>query len=475
MKRTSLFPLVLSFIFFSPFLKAVEKSNVPAPPNILFILTDQWRFNAFGYAGNAVVRTPHIDQLEGESVNFTHAVSGVPVCCPTRASLITGQRPLTHGVFMNDVPLNPKANSIGKILKRVGYDTGYIGKWHIDGHGRSAFIPRERRQGFDYWKVLECTHNYTNSFYYADGPKILKWDGYDAIAQTRDAVAFLSARNTKSKPFALFLSFGPPHAPYHSAPQRYRDIYTARRIPAPPNVPHFFRELARKDLAGYYAHCTALDDCVRDLRESLQKADLQENTIIVFTTDHGDLIGSHGAYKKQQPYEESIRVPMLWHYPKRFGQGGKRLKALMNTEDIMPTLLGLCGIKIPTTVEGLDFSDHMSGGKNPNDGAALISCPAPFGQWARRWGGREFRGVRTESHTYVRDLRGPWLLYDNEKDPFQLNNLLDNPGNEDMQTRLEAILVRKLKQTGDEFLPGREYLTKWKYEIDATGTVPYQN
>lgn len=444
-------------------------------PNILFLLTDQWRFDSFGYAGNRDVKTPNIDSLEKESINFVEAVSGVPVCCPMRASLLTGQRPLTHGVFMNDVSLDPKSNSIAKVLNRAGYQTGYIGKWHVDGKGRSSFIPRERRQGFQYWKVLECTHNYNNSFYYADGPEKLKWDGYDAIAQTRDAQQYISKAARSDKPFALFIGFGPPHAPYHTAPQKYREMYDYRKVKIRPNIPHSFRELARKDLAGYYAHCTALDDCVADLWNTLVETDQENRTIIVLTSDHGDLIGSHGAYKKQQPFEESIRVPMLFHYPEQFGRKGKRLKSLMNTEDIMPTLLGLTGVDIPDSVEGLDFSGHMNGGANPNDGSVLLSCPAPFGQWARRWGGKEFRGLRTNRYTYVEDLRGPWLLFDNINDPYQLENLLAESKNTQVAQKLQMELKKKLKATNDEFLPASAYISKWHYPLDKTGTVPYKN
>jgi arylsulfatase A-like enzyme len=351
------------------FALAASAAHAAKQPNILVLLTDQWRFDAFGHAGNKDVKTPNIDRLEKESINFTHALSGVPVCCPMRASLLTGQRPLTHGVFMNDVSLNPNANSIAKVLNRAGYNTGYIGKWHIDGRGRSSFIPRERRQGFEYWKVLECTHNYNNSFYYADGPEMLKWDGYDAIAQTRDAQQYIKAQAKNKRPFSLFIGFGPPHAPYHSAPEKYRAMYDPKKIRLRPNIPHYFREIARRDLAGYYAHCTALDDCVRDLWGTLKESGQEENTIIIFTSDHGDLIGSHGAYKKQQPYDESIRIPMLIHYPAKFGREGRRLKALINTEDIMPTLLGLSDVTIPKTVEGSDFSQLIEGGENQNDGA----------------------------------------------------------------------------------------------------------
>ena len=158
-----------------------------AQPNIVFVFGDQWRAQATGYAGEPSVRTPNLDRLAGESLNLTNAVSNCPLCTPYRASLLTGQYPLTHGLFVNDVPLDPHATSLGKVFAAHGYDTAYIGKWHVDGHGRSAFIPRERRQGFSFWKVLECTHNYNKSPYYADENVKLFWDGYDAIAQTREA------------------------------------------------------------------------------------------------------------------------------------------------------------------------------------------------------------------------------------------------------------------------------------------------
>src|SRR6266550_8709917 len=190
-------------------------------PNILVVVADQWRAQAFGFAGDPNVKTPNLDRLGSESIRFINAVAGLPVCSPTRASLLTGKRPLTHGVFLNDVPLNPNATTIAKVLKAEGYDTGYIGKWHLNGDGRSKFIPHDRRQGFDYWKALECTHSYSNSFYYSDEPVKLKWNGYDAIAQTRDAAAFLRNREKSAKPFFLVLAWGPPHDPYQIAPEKY--------------------------------------------------------------------------------------------------------------------------------------------------------------------------------------------------------------------------------------------------------------
>jgi hypothetical protein len=134
-------------------------------PNILFVFADQWRADALGYAGDPNVKTPNLDRLANQAVKFTHAVSACPVCCPYRATMMTGRRPLSHGVFLNDVQLPGEEVTIAEVLAGRGYRTGYIGKWHLDGHGRSSYIPPERRQGFEYFKALECTHNYNRSFY----------------------------------------------------------------------------------------------------------------------------------------------------------------------------------------------------------------------------------------------------------------------------------------------------------------------
>lgn len=471
-------------------------------PNIVFVFGDQWRAQATGYAGNPTVRTPNLDRLAGESVNFTHAVAGCPVCSPYRASLLTGQYPLTHGVFVNDVYLRPNGHSLAHEFAGDGYATAYIGKWHVDGHGRSNYIPPERRQGFEYWKVLECTHDYNHSAYYAgDSDEKLYWEGYDAIAQTRDAQRYIREHVDRcpDQPFLLALSWGPPHAPYGTAPEAYRALYDADDIVLRPNVPEAevarrmeerARQLARRaggdvpperfqltlgdDLAGYYAHCTALDACIGDLLDTIQACGIAEDTILVFTSDHGDMLGSHGQFKKQQPWEESIRVPFLLRYPALLGREGREVRALIDAPDIMPTLLGLSGLSIPDTVEGLDYSGYLQGGADPSDGAALLMCPQPFGQWsALRHGGREYRGLRTQRYTYTRTLDGPWMLFDDEQDPFQLENLVEAPAYAAIVEELDGWLQRRLDALGDEFLPGLEYIRRWSYPVDETGTVPY--
>lgn len=441
-------------------------------PNILVVIADQWRKQAFGFAGDPNVKTPNFDALAKVSVQCINAISGMPVCSPTRASYLTGQRPLTHGVFINDVPLDPNAVTIGKVLNAAGYDTGFIGKWHVDGHGRLSFIPPERRQGFDYWKVCECTHNYTDSIFYGDSPEKAHWSGYDAIDQTHDAMQYLRAHAKSDKPFVLFMAWGPPHDPYLTAPEKYRAMYNPQTVTLRANVPEAMVDYTRKNIAGYYAHCTALDDCLGELRNTLKETGLEENTLLVFTADHGDMLGSQGMIKKQKPYDESARIPLLFHWPRGLGDKPLELDAPTNSEDLMPTLLGLCGVAIPKTVEGLDYSKYLHGGSNPGDGATVIMCAAPFGEYDRRKGGKEYRGVRTTRYTYVRDLNGPWLLFDNKEDPLQVHNLVGDAGHATLQAEMEALLQRKLRERGDEFLPADAYIKKWGWKVDANGTAP---
>lgn len=440
-------------------------------PNLVFVFADQWRAQAVGYAGdpNLKGKTPHIDALASESVNFANAVSTCPVCTPYRGSLLTGQYPHTTGLFVNDVCLSNSATSIAEVYKKGGYKTAYIGKWHIDGHGRSSYIPKERRQGFDYWKVLECTHDYNNSPYYADNDRKARiWDGYDLTAQTKDACQLLKEYAKDPKPFCMFLSWGPPHNPYESAPKIYQDMFDPANIQQRPNVVGDYR----KDLAGYYAHIAAMDAAVGMLNATLLESGLADNTLFVLTSDHGDMLGSQNNERKQRPWDEAIMVPLLMRWPQRFGRAGKRIEIPIGTPDIMPTLLGLTGLPIPVGVEGDDLSAMVTGKDNRDDNPVLIECLSPFGEWERRHGGREYRGLRSRRYSYVRTLDGPWLLFDNEADPYQMTNLVNKPSHAKIQQKLDQALFAKLKSIDDQFLPGNYYIAKFGYKVDANGTVP---
>lgn len=450
-------------------------------PNVIFILADQWRAQATGYAGNGQVRTPNLDALSAESVNLINACSGIPVCTPYRASFLTGQYPHTHGLFMNDAHLRPNGHSIAQAFAQSGYETAYIGKWHVNGQGRTQPIASESRLGFEYWKVLECTHDYNHSEYYAgDSTEKQIWEGYDAEAQTLDAMEYITSR-TGEQPFFLTLSWGPPHDPYQTAPERFRELYRPEEILLRPNVPPEAEERARADIAGYYAHCTALDEYLGMIVKAIENNGIAEDTILVFTSDHGDMLGSHGLARKQKPWDESIRIPFLLRYPARFGWVGRAVDDIfVDSHDIMPTLLGLAGAEIPSSVQGTDMSPHLVDGTRPEEPCTVLACYQPFGEWSRArsggvfgYSGREYRGLRTPRYTYAETLAGAWLLFDNAIDPYQLENLIEHPGYRGVRADLHRLLWERLGERGDTFETGEEYIRRFGYTVDETGTIPY--
>jgi arylsulfatase A-like enzyme len=172
------------------------------------------------------------------------------------------------------------------------------------------------------------------------------------------------------------------------------------------------------------------------------------------TSDHGDMMHSQGLTTKLHPWDESIRVPFLIRYPRKLGRKGRRIRTPFNSPDIMPTLLRLADLRVPDSVQGRDgFA------KAPADHAALISLPVPISE-ARRWGFDAYRGLRTERHTYVRSIHGPWLLYDNQTDPYQMHNLCGKPEHKALQQSLDRMLDARLRAVKDDFLPPAEYIKR---------------
>ena len=436
-------------------------------PNIVFVFADEWRGCSTGFNGDPNCETPVLDMLAAESLNLTHAVSGCPVCCPYRASLMTGQYPLTHGVYINDVELNPNCNSIARVFHAHGYHTAYIGKWHLYGspdgkYGRrQSYVPRDHQLGFDYWKAFECSHEYNHSgYFFNDDTTPRVWEGYDAEAQSRDAAEYIHAQAKAKSPFLLMLSWGPPHFPLQTAPERYRDRYAARTIHLRPNVPNEFRERAERDLRGYYAHMAALDACMETVLAAIASAGVERDTILVFTSDHGEMRYSQGLETKLFPWDESIRVPFLLRWPGLGARSRGALPVPIDAPDILPTLLGLCGMPLPETVEGRDWSAHLRGDSPlTGDEAAYLNMPAEFTE-LRTNGIKAYRGLRTARYTYVRTTAGPWLLYDNESDPYQMNNLIENPSYAELQAKLDIKLRGLMSARHDSFRESRFYLER---------------
>ncbi len=263
-----------------------------------------------------------------------------------------------------------------------------------------------------------------------------------------------------SDPFCLVLSLGPPHFPLQTAPEKYRAVFKDREIAFRDNVPKERRPAAADMLRGYYAHMAALDECFARLLASLDRAGIADDTIVVFTSDHGDMMLSQGLTTKLHPWDESIRVPFMLRWPRKLGTGSRRLRTPLNSPDIFPTLLGLAGVPIPGSVEGTDHSGIITGkAETAGDRGTILNLPVPITE-ARRHGFAEYRGLRTPRHTYVRSIRGPWLLYDNQSDPFQMRNLIGKPEARQLQSRLDRELDAELKRRHDDFLPAAEYIRR---------------
>lgn len=465
MKRTPL--LILLFVIAQLSSGCRNETGSSGKPNVVFILTDQWRASALGYSGDPNVRTPNLDELASSTVNFVNAVSVCPVCTPYRASLMTGRFPTSTGMTFNDIYLPSEEYCMAEIFADAGYKTAYLGKWHLDGHGRLNNVEPERRQGFRYWKALECSHDYNNMPYYAnEDPEQKTWEGYSPFAIVKDAMAYLDKREEEKDPFLLFVSLATPHFPHHSAPEEYKKLYPLEEIRLSPNVPEELYEKVLPEIQGYYAHCTATDRAIGELVTHMKDKGLMENTILVFTSDHGEMMGSHGRlpFRKQLAWEESIRIPFLIRHPGMDRTEGGEVRAPLTTPDILPSLLGLCGIEIPSSIEGEDLSGLILDPDPEADRAAMIMNVTPFDV---NWDDPPYKGVRTADYTYAVSPDGPLMLFDNSRDPYQLNNLVNDPEHSELQAKLHAELMDQLKLIGEEELHPRDhYIELWNYSIE---------
>lgn len=451
-------------------------SSKPQKPNILFVFADQLRSQELSCYGGVNIKTPNLDRLAEEGLMMTNAISTYPICTPFRGMLLTGLYPLHSGISNNDHPLNPDLPSFAKACKEEGYNTAYIGKWHLDGMGRSTYIPPERRLGYDFWQALECTHNYFNSMYYDNNAKEpVYWEGFDAEAQTKAAQNYIKSRDPE-KPFFLTLSWGPPHSPY-IAPQKYLDMVDPMKLELRENVkeheiadkladnPRFIipdkykdhkkrrydlenEDWVRSSYAKYLAATLALDDYFGQILKTLEEEGILDNTILVFSSDHGDHLGSHQFFDKCPPYEESISIPFLLRYPKVVKEKTES-DILLSPIDMFPTIFGFAGLK-HSNVDGFDFSKVIANKEEDKRDAILLMNLTHFNNAALVNGLDTYRGVRTKQYTYARyEDKTPWLLFDNKKDPYQMNNLANIPDYIELINELDTKLEKLLKEAGD--------------------------
>lgn len=441
----------------------------PPPPNILFIFPDQLRAQSLGCYGNQEVKTPHIDRLASEGILFQNTVANSPVCCPARANMLTGTYTHTNGMVANDLRLRESTPTIAKILASHNYRTGFIGKWHLDGGQRMpGFIPPgPRRQGFQFWAANECSHAHFKTQYFRDSPEPIPMPKFEAEGWTDLGIEFLTEAKRDNRPFFLTLTMGPPHDPY-GAPDEYMKMYDPAKLTMRPN----WRQGAAnvpgpREIAAYYAATTAVDDQIGRLMRTLRELALDQDTIVLFSSDHGDMLGSHGLRLKRKPWEESIRIPGILRYPRRV-KAGRRLDALFSQVDFAPTLLSLCGLKPPSSMQGSNLAPLAMG--QPRASAPDSAFFQIFGPFQGDGTEDGWRGVRTQTHMYARFRDKPWVLYDLAKDPYQLNNLAGQPSARSIQQALDKRLAQWMKQTGDSWSYNWSHLVEDRGRLYRHGT-----
>ncbi len=426
-------------------------------PNVVYLFSDEHRYQSMASSELPQVHTPQMARMAEQGVSFTHCISNYPVCSPYRAILMTGRWPYQQGVIDNKIPLSPAGMTIGKAFRATRYRTGYIGKWHLGGTRAEPF-------GFDLSLIWSNTNtHYDRSKYHPrdGGPVTPK--GYNATLMTDQALEFMTTH--RDEPFFLMLSWNPPHSNFLDAPADKKALYPKNSLPrrentqfdddapAPKGKQRIWKQNDDPHYRGYHAHVTAIDEELGRVIAKLDELGIAEDTIVVYTSDHGSMLGSHGLGSKRQPYEESIRVPFLVRWPGAI-PAGKTVDRLFGAVDIMPTVCGLAGVPVPESCQGQDFSEAILGEGGPVPESQFImhiskenassgnNHPAPL-----------FRGVRTPRYTYAVYPDRPWCLYDNEQDPFQLDNLIDDPDKASLRRELHKTMADWLLKAEDPFDP----------------------
>ena len=469
-------------------------------PNIIFVFADQLRYQSCGFGGDNSAITPNLDKFANNGINLTQAVSSMPVCSAFRASLLTGKYTTSTGMVINELRMNTNHKSIAHCLTEAGYSTGYIGKWHLYSNQlgnhedvNNSHIPvGADRLGFDgYWAAYNFHHTYYGTYYHLNSKKKIfhKKNTYEPDAQTDMAIKYINKYKDNKNPFYLTLSYGTPHDPWekNNVPKIYYDMFKNKTLGPSKNYSnsldpygdnwsneHKTKKKIAEWMRVYYAMTTNLDWNFGRLISSIEDAGIINNTIIIFTSDHGEMFGAHGRMKKNIFYEESIRVPFLIQWRDKLSSGLK-LDTLLSTVDIMPTILGLVDVEIPKEVEGTDLSLVLKGERFEEPLFAFLMNTGACAIWED---GHEWRAIRDKKYTYAvyrgsKDLPRKELFFDNINDPFQLSNLIDNSKYLTQINRFRNFLSDKMNQLNDEFPASSWYLKNWiqNRNIKRTATM----
>ena len=458
----------------------VSASHEAVRPNVVVIVVDDLRFDEFGAGGHPYLETPNIDRLAEEGALFTDVFHAVPLCSPNRASILTGQYPSRHGIIDN-VARNRASHQLQtfpRAMQAAGYATGFIGKWHM-GNDPTP------RPGFDYWSALPGQGRTINPDLYEDG-RVHRVDGYVTDLLTDRAVEFIGQE--RESPFMLYIAHKAVHPDArqlddgssdpsieraYTPALRHRGLYEEFVYPRQPNVvmsadaldgkPALQRSLRHRDtpesvaeFSFFLDHGTseenirrraemvlAVDEGLGRIIDTLEAADELDNTMILFTSDNGFFFGEHWlSQERRLPYEESIRQPLLVRYP-RLVEPGSRIDGLAVSVDIAPTVLDVGGVTIGDHVQGRSLVPLMRGDDADWRESVLIEFythenPRP---WLMDM---DYRAVRTDRYKLIHWIQHPdeRELYDLQKDPYEMRNLIGEPAMSDVVVDLEGELSR---------------------------------
>lgn len=434
-------------------------------PNVVVFFTDQQRWDTSGLHGNPLELMPNFDRMAQRGTHVYNMFTPQPVCGPARACLQTGQYATTTGCFRNSIPLPPDARTLAHHFREAGYDTGYIGKWHLGSStpGNPDPVPESMRGGYEYWlacNTLELISEPYHALVYDNEDRPVELPGYRVDALTDAAIRYIDSH--KNNPFYLFVSHIEPHHQNHlddyPPPDGYRERYTGRWIP--PDLAALGGSTHRH-LAGYYGMVKRLDEAFGRLLDALKSLDLIDNTVVLFTSDHGCHFNTRRwGGQKSTCHDASIRVPTALQGPGF--DGGGRIQKMVSLLDLPPTLLDAAGLPVPKEMQGRSILPIVKGERDgwPEEvlvqisGARVERCVR-----THRWkysvvapdkSGREYPGAER----YVEES-----LYDLRADPYELTNLIEFESHREVCAAMGERLTRRMVEAG-ESEPTIEHIPK---------------
>ncbi len=426
-------------------------------PNIVFVFSDQQRWDTLGCYGQKLPVSPVLDSLAKAGIRFENAFTPQPVCTPARAVIQTGKYASQCGVYWNGIALPQNEKTLAHYLDAAGYNLGYVGKWHLatrkNAEGKNEeLIPKEFRGGYDgYWfgadALEETSHGY-GGYVYNEKMEKVEFKGYRVDAITDFGLDFIRMQDDK-KPFFLFMSFIEPHQQNDidkvEGPKGSKEKFADFAAPA---------DLAKSEEKGnwqenypdYLGACNSIDSNIGRIVDELKKRGIYENTIIVYTSDHGCHFKTRNKRYKQTPHESSIRIPLIISGPGF--SGGKTMNGLASLIDIAPTILSAAGVEKPPFMPGYVLQDFTGQGKD-------IPRDEVFIQFSGSFHGRAIRTKRWKysvSNMNKEKRNNPFFteydeqfLYDLENDPGELKNLVKDPAYAETRKELSAKLLKYIK------------------------------